>query len=158
MVHIRTIEKELDWVLRELKKELETTSAFTGEISPRNQLKLQSKANYGAFSMIEKAHFTLTGRIEEKEGATHVKYKVRGNNTFSILAVIIPIMSFPTFLFSFIGPEMESIKKAQTLPALMVFTLIIAIVTLLFLWKEKSLKKKGEKAFEQILDSIQNQS
>ena len=158
MVHIRTIEKELGWVVKELTKELESASAFTGGISTRNRLKLQSKANYGAFSMIEKAHFTLTGRIEEKEGATQVKYKVRGNNTFSILAVVIPLMSFPTFLFSFIGPEMENIEKAQTLPALMVFTFVITIVTLLFLWKEKSLKKKGEKAFEQVLDSIQNQS
>ena len=108
--------------------------------------------------MIEKAHFTLIGRVEEREGATHVKYKVRGNNTFSILAVIIPLMSFPTFLFSFIGPEMENIEKAQTLPSLMIFTFVIAVITLLFLWKEKSLKRKGEKAFQQILDSIQNQS
>jgi hypothetical protein len=158
MEKFNSINKDLEQTKQDFEALLKQSATLEGKISASNRFRLQSKKKYGAISLIEKTFYTITGRIHNVDGTTTISYKSRGNNTFSVLAVIIPIFSFPTFLFYFIGTETTNFKNPEILPFLMGFTVIIATITLLLLFREKQLKRKGEKVFEEFLVGLEHYS
>ena len=158
MENFSSINKGLEQTRQDFETLLQQSAALEGKMSANNRFRLKSKKKYGAVSLIEKTFYTITGRIHQIDGTTTISYKSRGNNTFSVLAVIIPIFSFPTFLFYFIGTETTNFKNPEILPFLMGFTVIMATITLLLLFQEKRLKRKGEKAFEEFLVDLEHYS
>ena len=105
--------------------------------------------SYGGMNMVEKPHFRIQGKFDQNEHGTHVNYKVRGNATFNIIAVVFAIQIIPVVAIPLLSKDPE-MTPYILLAIFVVFGAIIFFLT----QTSKSLRKKGEKQFLQFLDSI----
>jgi len=90
-----------------------------------NGFTVKSKAHYDLGSWIEKEHFTISGSFSQKEQGTAIGYNIRGNETFSIIAIVGVLMFLPVIIIPFGIQKMENINNSTDLVSISIISVLL---------------------------------
>ena len=108
-----------------------------------------SRKNYGTLSMVEKEYYRIKGKFKAIGDQTEITYEIKGNATYRILSVVLPIMMLPTVFLSATG------DKGNLINGLVIYLFLSGIAVLGLLSREKKLVKMGENDFKRLLEAFE---
>ncbi len=116
--------------------------------------KIVSTSNFGGLSVIEKEKYFINGKLKTAGNKLVIDYTVRANSTFKTVAIVLPIMSFPTLAIAFskVKPLTGSVVTPLTNFAIYLLFNILSISFLMY--KDYRLRKTGKKHFESIISKM----
>lgn len=109
---------------------------------------LFSKKNYGSFSMIEKPYYNIKGKFEEQGRKTKISYEIKGNSTFRVMSIVLPLMMLPTAILPAAG------DKSNLLIGIAAYLLMSGIAVFWALSQERKLQKLGLSDFKNLIEKI----
>lgn len=147
-----TIQQEVPFTIPNIqlimKQKLQNSpNLILRQINPRT-FKIVSKQNFGQISMVEKEHFTIKGRFNPQRSNTLISYEVKGNATFSIFSIILPIMLLPTLIIGAAG------NKEFFFTNISIYVLISGLSIAFLLNLEQQYRRKGAQVFKEFLNSL----
>lgn len=153
----KTFNASIEKVKANFLQALTSSKTLKGKSVGANGFSIKSKAAYNFGSWIEKEHYTISGSFNQKAQGTTIGYNVRGNETFSIIAIVGVLMFLPVIIIPFGIQKMENINNSTDLVSISIISvLLISGWLFYFLYKKKKLREKGEQMFRDFLVSLEN--
>jgi hypothetical protein len=103
----------------------------------------------------EHEHYFVSGEFINYRYETHVKYKIRANSTFQLLAFVIPLMALPTLVLGVMGDRLQPIFATKALVSIVVYLVLVGISTFVYFSQNKKLKAKGVLQFEELISKLE---
>jgi hypothetical protein len=103
----------------------------------------------------EHEHYFVSGEFINYRYETHVKYKIRANSTFQLLAFVIPLMALPTLVLGVMGDRLQPIYATKALVSIVVYLVLVGISTFVYFSQNKKLKVKGVLQFEELISKLE---
>jgi hypothetical protein len=103
-------------------------------------------------SLPEYPHYFVLGEFIDYRYETHVKYGVRANATFQILAIVVPLMALPTLFFG-----LPAFKSGHYLPLILnciIYLILVGLSTYFYLSQRKKMQTKGDKQFREMFEKL----
>ena len=107
-----------------------------------------------SLSMPEHEHYFVSGEFIRYRYETHVKYKIRANSSFQLLAFVVPLMALPTLVFGIMGDKLHPNYASKSLLSIAIYLLIVGISTFIYFSQNKKFKMKGDVQFKELIKKL----
>jgi hypothetical protein len=156
MENIAVIKKQMTDLLNDFPAAIEHDKQMIIKRLDGRKFQLASVDAYSkSINMPEKEHYFVTGEFIKYRYETHIKYTVRANATFKILAIIVPLMALPTLGFGLMSLKKMPQNYTPLLINVAIYLTLVGISTWLYLSQKKKFEAKGEQQFKQLLKRME---
>jgi hypothetical protein len=112
-----------------------------------------------SLALPEHEHYFVSGEFINYRYETHVKYKIRANSTFQLLAFVVPLMALPALIFVNTGDKLQQILDpnypTKALLSIVLYLVLVGISTFVYFSQNKKLKAKGALQFEELISRLE---
>jgi hypothetical protein len=160
MEKIIIIKQSMDELLALFPKVVEEDKQM--ELKRLNGWKFDLKST-DAFSknlqMPEHQHYFVSGEFIRYRYETHIRYTVRANSLFQLLAWVVPLFALPTLLIGLMAFKSNPGKNLNILLLnCAIYAALVGVSTFVYFSQNKKLIAKGEQKFKKLMKQLEKKA
>jgi hypothetical protein len=156
MENIIVIKRDMDLIIAMFPKIIKKDKQMLLKRLDGRKFHLKSIDSFNkSLALPEHEHYFVSGEFINYRYETHVKYKIRANSTFQLLAFVVPLMALPTLVFGLMGDKSLPIYATKALLSTVLYLILVGISTFVYFSQNKKLKAKGVLQFEELISNLE---